>query len=80
MSNLKQGNKNLPLPDLLCIDDVNTGPTAFDGRLVLLQFKRTTSAPQHTTNSTSADEAMRKMTLGFIFWLLFPKSAVIGNC
>lgn len=80
MSNFKKGNKYLPLPGLLCIDDVNTGPTAFDGRPVLLHFKRIASAPQHTTNSTSADEAMRKMTRGFIFWLLFTKSAVIGNC
>lgn len=67
------------LPDLLFIDDGNAGPTAFDGLLIFLHFKKMGIAPTKTNKSTKADKAMMIMVLRFIFWFLLTKLAVIGR-
>lgn len=54
------------LPDLLLIDDVNTGPTALDGLPTFRHFKRTETAPMQTNKSTKADKAMMPIVLVFI--------------
>ena len=61
------------------MDDVNTGPTALDGLPIFLHFKTMEIAPMHTNTSTKPDKAMMAMVLGFNFWLLLTKSAVMGR-
>lgn len=55
------------LPDLLFIDDVNTGSTALDGLPAFLNFNSKVTVVQQTTKSTNVDKAMTKITRGLIF-------------
>lgn len=67
------------IPDLLFKDDVNAGPTAFDGLLLFFHFKIIENAPTKTSKSTKEDKAMMIMVLTFIFWILPTKLALTGR-
>ena len=58
---------------------VNVGPTAFDGLLTFLHFKKIETAPMKTNRSTNADKDIMAIVLRFIRWFLLIKFAVIGR-
>ena len=60
-------------------EGVNTGPTAFDGLLTFLHFKKIETAPMKTNRSTNADKDIMAIVLRFIRWFLLIKFAVIGR-
>lgn len=61
------------------IDDLNAEPTAYDGLLIFLQFKKMKKTPTKTNKSTKVDRAMIIMVLRFIIWFLFMTIAVNGS-
>ena len=58
---------------------VNAEPTAFDGLLTFLHFKKIETAPMKTNTSTNVDKDIMAMVLRFICWFLLIKFAVIGR-